>query len=211
MVLNRRTNVWHKPLVWTLSLAPLLVLGWRAATDALGANPTEALVRGTGDWALRALCVALAVSPLRQALGWSALAPLRRVIGLFAFFWACVHLSSYALFDLGLDAAALVRDVLRRPFILVGGLAWLGLLTLALTSPRAVARWLGGVRWRALHRLVFAVAVLAVLHLAWMRAAKANWGDVWLYGSVLAGLLLWRLALWVKIRYSPDRINTVSY
>ena len=174
---------------------PALWLCYLAATDGLGANPAEALIRALGDWALRFLCVALAITPLRQWLHGPQLAAYRRMWGLYAFFYASLHWLAYVVFDMGLDVAAIVADLPERPFILVGTLAWLLLLALAITSIPALVRRLGGRRWQRLHKAVYAVAVLAVLHFWWMRAGKNHFGEVWLYGSILAGLLLARV-LW---------------
>ncbi|MEG0919994.1 MAG: protein-methionine-sulfoxide reductase heme-binding subunit MsrQ [Comamonas sp.] len=174
---------------------PALWLFYLAATDGLGANPAEALIRALGDWALRFLCVALAITPLRQLLHWPQLAVYRRMWGLYAFFYASLHWLAYVVFDMGLDVAAIVADLPKRPFILVGTLAWLVLLALAITSIPALVRRLGGRRWQRLHKAVYGVAVLAVLHFWWMRAGKNHFGEVWLYGSILASLLLARV-LW---------------
>ena len=187
-----------KPVVWLLWLAPAAWLVAAAVLDRLGPNPAEALIRDTGDWALRALCVALAVTPLRVLTRTPQLAQYRRLLGLFVFFYACLHLACYATFDMGLDLGELLLDVAKRPFILVGMLAWLLLAALAVTSPRRVARALGGRRWQALHRGVYAVAVLAVLHFLWMRAGKNLVGEVAVYAAVLGGLLGWRV--WNRLR-----------
>ncbi len=186
---------------------PAAWLFYLAATDGLGANPAEALIRALGDWALRFLCVALAITPLRQWLHWPQLAAYRRMSGLYAFFYASLHWLAYVVFDMGLDVAAIVADLPKRPFILVGTLAWLLLLALAITSIPALMRRLGGRRWQRLHKAVYAVAVLAVLHFWWMRAGKNHFGEVWLYGSILAGLLLARV-LWA-LRKRPQREPTL--
>ena len=190
-----------KPVVWLLWMTPLAWLVWGVWTDSLGANPAEALVRGTGDWALRALWLALAVTPLRQGLQLTALARLRRSLGLFAFFYACVHLVCYAWLDQGWAWGDMVADVLQRPFILVGLLTFLLLLALASTSPHAVLRWLGGARWKRLHRAVYAASLLALLHFYWMRSGKNDQAEVAVYGALLCLLLgarLWR-------RWGPRR------
>ena len=179
---------------------PAAWLFYLAATDGLGANPAEALLRSLGDWALRFLCVALAGTPLRQWLHWPQLAAYRRMLGLYTFFYATLHWLAYVVFDMGLDWAGIVADLPKRPFILVGTLAWLVLLVLAVTSIPALVRRLGGRRWQKLHRAVYAVAALAVLHFLWMRAGKNHFGDVWLYGSILAALLLARVVWAVQRR-----------
>lgn len=176
-----------------LGLLPALWLLGAAAADRLGANPAEALIRGSGDWALRLLCLALAVTPLRVTLGLPALARWRRMAGLYAYGYALLHLLTYLWLDQGWDWGATLADVAKRPFILAGMVAVLLLTPLAATSWAGAVRRLGAARWQRLHRLVYAVAVLAVLHFYWMRAGKRDFADVWLYGSLIALLLLWRL------------------
>ena len=181
-----------RPLVFGLSLMPFLWLFFQAATDGLGANPQEALIRSTGDWALRFICITLAVTPLRVMAGWSAVARWRRMLGLFAFFYASVHLLSYALFDMGLDAGEIVQDIIKRPFILVGTLTFFLLLPLAATSLNRAVRWLGARRWQRLQRLVYLAALTMLLHFFWMRAGKSDFAEVAAYAAVVAFLLGWR-------------------
>ena len=197
-----------KPVVFGLALLPLAWLVFAAATDALGANPAEALIRALGDWTLRMLCLVLAVTPLRVLTATPALARFRRMLGLFVFFYAGLHLLSYAWFDMGLDGPEIVRDVIKRPCILVGMLAGLLLTLLAATSFNRAIRWLGGARWRVLHRAVYAVAGLAILHFYWMRAGKNNFAEVWLYGAILAVLLGWRL--WRRLRQHQKSQQTAA-
>ncbi|MEG0052355.1 MAG: protein-methionine-sulfoxide reductase heme-binding subunit MsrQ [Comamonas sp.] len=187
-----------KPVVWLLWLMPLAWLVWGVLADQLGANPAETLIRSTGDWALRALWLALAVTPLRQWLHLTALARLRRLLGLFAFFYAALHLTCYAWLDQGWVWGDMAEDVLKRPFILVGMLTFLLLLVLALTSPRAVLRRLGGVRWQRVHRIVYGAGLLALLHFYWMRTGKNDTAEVAVYGGLLAVLLGWRI--WAHYR-----------
>lgn len=182
-----------KPLLFALSLVPLAWLVYAAVTDQLGANPAEALIRDLGDWTLRFLCLVLAVTPLRIATGTPALARFRRMLGLFVFFYGVLHLLAYAWFDMGLDVGEIVHDIAKRPFILVGTLALLLLAVLAATSPHRAIRWLGAARWRALHRSVYVVAVLGILHFFWMRAGKNDFAEVLWHGALLAGLLGWRI------------------
>ncbi len=181
-----------KPLLFFLALLPLAWLVWSAVNSSLGANPAEALIRRTGDWTIRALCLTLAITPLRQATGWHALARLRRMLGLFTFFYGVLHFLSFAWLDMGLDLAAIVADIPKRPFILVGTAALLLMLPLAATSFNAAIRTLGAARWQALHRAVYAVAVLAVLHFFWMRAGKNDFAEVAVYAAIVAALLGWR-------------------
>lgn len=181
-----------KPAAFLLGLLPALWLVYGAAFDQLGANPAEALVRSTGDWTLRMLCAVLAVTPLRVSAGLPGLARFRRMVGLFVYFYATLHLLAYSWFDMGLDAGDIARDIAKRPFILVGFTAVLLLTPLALTSSNWMIRWLGARRWQALHRSVYVVAALAVLHFFWMRAGKNNFTEVAVYAAVLATLLGWR-------------------
>lgn len=181
-----------KPLLFLVCLLPFAWLLAGAILNTLGANPAEALLRSTGDWTLRFLCVVLAVTPLRQALGLTALARFRRMLGLYVFFYALMHLLCYAWFDMGLDWGEIVLDIPKRPFILVGFVALLLLTALALTSPQRVMRAMGGRRWQWLHRSIYAVAPLALLHFFWMRAGKNNFAEVAVYADILALLLAWR-------------------
>lgn len=182
-----------KPWALLALAGPALWLWGMALADRLGANPAEALIRGLGLWALRLLWLTLLVTPLRQLTGWQALAGWRRGLGLWAFGYALLHLVAYVWLDQGGEVAAVLRDVAQRPFILVGALALLLLVPLAATSFDAAIRRLGARRWRALHRLVYAVVLLALLHWWWMRSGKRLWGEVMVYGAVLALMLGWRL------------------
>jgi sulfoxide reductase heme-binding subunit YedZ len=174
-------------------MLPMAWLVLQAVQDQLGANPAEALIRATGDWTLRGLCVVLAVTPLRNLLGWPELARFRRMLGLWVFAYASLHLLSYAWFDMGFDLADTLKDIVKRPFIWLGFSAFVILLVLAATSFNRAMRWLGGRRWQWLHRGVYLVAVLAVLHFWWMRAGKQDFDEVLVYAAILAGLLGWRL------------------
>ena len=182
-----------KPAVFVLALLPFAHLAWGAAAGTLGANPAEVLIRSSGDWTLRLLCVTLAVTPLRQATGWHALARLRRMLGLFTFFYALLHALAYGWLDMGLVPADILRDVVKRPFILVGTATLLILLALAATSFDRAVRALGAARWQALHRSVYAAALLALLHFFWMRAGKNDFAEVGVYAAIVAALLGLRL------------------
>ena len=182
-----------KPLVWLLCLLPLAWLVYGAASNNLGANPAEALIRATGDWALRFLCLVLAVTPLRVIAGLPTLARFRRLLGLFMYAYLWLHLLSYAWFDMGLDLGDIARDIVKRPFILVGFSAFVLLTPLALTSFNRAIKALGARRWQLLHRAVYAVAGLAVLHFFWMRAGKNDFAEVFVYAASLGTLLGWRL------------------
>ncbi|MBK1614137.1 sulfoxide reductase heme-binding subunit YedZ [Rubrivivax gelatinosus] len=190
-----------KPIAFVLALLPLAWLVWGAAANTLGANPAEALIRSTGDWTLRFLCLTLALTPLRQATGWHALARLRRMLGLFCFFYAVVHFLCFAWLDMGLDVDAILHDIAKRPFILVGTAALLTLLPLAATSFNRAIKALGARRWQALHRLVYVTAGLALLHFFWMRAGKNDFAEVAVYAAIVGVLLGWRL--WRRLRPAP--------
>ena len=182
-----------KPTWFMLALLPLMWLIYAAFFDRLGANPAEALIRATGDWTLRMLCIVLAITPLRVSCGLQSLAGYRRMAGLFVYFYAILHLLSYAWFDMGFDVVDIGNDIVKRPFILVGFSAVLFLTPLALTSFNRAIRFIGAKRWQQLHRLVYLVAVLAILHFFWMRAGKNNFTEVAVYAAVLACILGWRL------------------
>lgn len=178
-----------KPLLFVAGLLPF---GWLLAAalfDLLGANPAEALIRSTGDWTLRMLCLVLAVTPLRIATRTPALARFRRMLGLYVFFYAVLHALAYAWFDMGFDGDDIAADIAKRPFILVGFSALCLLLPLALTSFDRAIRALGVQRWRRLHKAVHAIGVLALLHFFWMRSGKNDYAEVAVYALVLA--LLW--------------------
>ncbi len=181
-----------KPLVFVLCLLPLAWLVYATASNQLGANPAEALIRATGDWTLRALCLVLAVTPLRVLTATPQLARFRRMLGLFVFFYALLHLLCYSWFDMGFEIADIAVDIAKRPFILVGFAAFVLLTLMAATSFNRAIRALGAKRWQALHRTVYAVAGLAVLHFFWMRAGKNDFGEVAVYAAILAVLLGWR-------------------
>jgi len=182
-----------KPLVFAVWLLPLGWLVYGAVLDHLGANPAEALIRATGSWTLRALCLVLLVTPLRVTSGLPALARLRRMLGLFVFFYALLHFLAHAWLDMGLDMADITGDIAKRPFILVGFLGLALLTPLALTSWNGAIRALGAQRWRQLHRLVYPIAVIAILHFFWMRSGKRNYAEVALYAAILSALLGWRV------------------
>jgi sulfoxide reductase heme-binding subunit YedZ len=204
---SSRVNRWlghraAKPVGFVLACLPFFWLVWAAFSNQLGANPAEALIRSLGDWALRFLVLVLAITPLRVTTGWSALARLRRMVGLFVFFYACMHLLSYAWFDMEFDVAGIAADVAKRPFILVGFLAWVLLLALAATSFNRAIRAIGARRWQWLHRAVYVIAGLAVLHFFWMRSGKNDFAEVAVYAAMFAVLLGWRL--WRRFtRISP--------
>lgn len=186
--------IWIKLLVFVLSLAPAAGLAAALFTGGLGANPVEAITHSTGEWALRFLLLTLAVTPLRRLTGYGSLVRLRRMLGLFAFFYAALHLSTYAALDQFFDAAAIVKDVVKRPYITAGFLAFVLMAPLAATSTAGMIRRLGGRRWQQLHRLVYPCAIAAVVHFLWL--VKADLTEPLLYAGVLTALLGYRVAVW---------------
>lgn len=200
---DRRHPLLHPAAKVVLFVLCLLPLGWyvygaTAAPDLLGANPAETLIRGLGDWALRLLWITLAVTPLRTWTNQPALARFRRMLGLFAFTYASLHLLAYGWLDKGLDLPEILRDIAKRPFILMGFTAWLLLVPLAATSFNRAIKALGAPRWQLLHKLVYAIAVVGLMHFIWMRAGKNNFAEPAVYGAILAVLLGWRL--WRRAR-----------
>ena len=192
-----------KAALFAVALLPLgkLILGIVLYPDWLGANPAEFITRSTGDWTLRFLLITLAVTPLRRMSGWQALLRFRRMLGLFAFFYVVVHLSSFVAFDHVFDAAAILKDVFKRPFITVGFTAFLLLIPLAVTSTNAMVKRLGANRWLVLHRLVYLIAPLGVLHFWWM--VKRDITEPAIYAGIVTLLLGYRVA--VKLRGTPRR------
>jgi len=179
-----------KPLVFLLCLLPLLRLIWDGFHQGLGANPAETLIRGFGDWVLYFLLIGLAVTPARKLLKLSALIRIRRMLGLFAFFYACLHLLAYIWFDQYFDFAAIIKDIIKRPFITVGFINFLALIPLAVTSNKAMIKKLKG-NWIRLHRLVYPVSMLAILHYYMMIKADYWWPA--LFAIALASMLTFRL------------------
>lgn len=190
-----------KPLLFAVALLPFAWLLYGAVTNNLGANPAEHLIRAMGDWTLRFLCITLAITPLRVMTGTPALARFRRMLGLFAYFYVVLHLLSYSWFDMGFDLADIAKDIAKRPFILVGFSGFLLLTPLAATSFNRAIKALGPKRWQALHKLIYVIACLGILHFFWMRAAKNNFAEVAVYAAIVATLLGWRLfQFWRKKR-----------
>ena len=188
-----------KASVFLLALLPLLRLIALGFQDRLGANPIEFITRSTGEWTLYFLCIPLAVTPLRRLSGWNWLVRLRRMLGLFVFFYVCLHFTTFIWFDHFFDLQAMWKDIVKRPFITVGFTAFVLLIPLALTSTNAMVRRLGR-RWQTLHRLIYVVAVLGMLHFWWMRAGKNNFAQPILMGSIVALLLGFRLIYWWRAK-----------
>ena len=189
-----------KPLLFALCLLPFAWLVWRTFNNQLGANPAEALVRSTGDWTLRFLCIVLTVTPLRELTHTPQLARFRRMLGLFVYFYVVLHLLSYSWFDMEFDVIAILKDIPKRPFILVGFSAFVLLTPLAATSFNRAIKALGAKRWQLLHKLVYLIAGLAILHFFWMRAGKNNFAEVFVYAAILAFLMAVRIYKKIKNR-----------
>lgn len=199
MVLGRGRTDWRwvgfKALAHALALLPLAALVRGVVEDSLGADPVAALTHATGEWALRLLLLGLALTPLRRLTGQAWPIRFRRLVGLYAFFYACLHLAVFLVFDLGQYWTQIFEDIVKRPYITVGFAAWLLLVPLAFTSTRGWMRRLGR-RWTQLHRLVYAVGVLAVLHFLWL--VKSDLREPLVYAGILAALLGTRL--WWRLR-----------
>lgn len=187
-----------KPVLFIICLIPLAIQLFGIFTDSLGANPIEAVTRSTGDWALRILLITLTVSPLRRLTGWNNLVKYRRMLGLFAFFYVCVHLSLYITLDKFFDFSEILDDVIKRPFITAGFTAFILLVPLAITSTNKMVERLQH-RWILLHRLIYIIAMLAVLHFWWM--VKADTREPAIYALILAGLLGIRLFFYLKRKF----------
>jgi sulfoxide reductase heme-binding subunit YedZ len=181
-----------KPLVFALCLLPLAAVGWDVWHGALGADPVAQLEHRTGDWALRLLLATLAITPLRRLTGWNKAIRFRRMLGLFAFFYVSVHLTIYLVVDLGGFWSQLLTEIAKRPYITVGFTAWLLLIPLALTSTQGMMRRLGR-NWQRLHKLVYLIALLGVLHFLWL--VKADHREPAMYLGVLLVLFLLRLPI----------------
>jgi sulfoxide reductase heme-binding subunit YedZ len=183
-----------KSAVFLLSLIPLGRLVWLGYDDGLGANPIELITRSTGTWALVFLCITLAMTPLRLITGSVLWIKLRRMLGLFCFFYASVHFSIWLFLDQSLDVQAMFHDVIKRPFITMGFVTLVLLLPLALTSNRWSVRQLGK-RWTLLHKLIYVISITAITHYWWHKAGKNDLQTVWIYAGVVLALLVFRLPL----------------
>ncbi|MET0962797.1 MAG: protein-methionine-sulfoxide reductase heme-binding subunit MsrQ [Noviherbaspirillum sp.] len=182
-----------KAVLFIAAMLPFLRLVAYTINDWLGANPVEFITRNTGDWTLYFLCITLAMTPLRRLTGWNWLVRLRRMIGLYAFFYASLHFMTFLWFDHFFDVAEMLKDVVKRPFITVGFSAFVLLIPLAVTSTNAMIKRLGGRRWQMLHRLIYLIASLGILHFWWMKAGKNDFGQPIVFGLIVAALLLARV------------------
>lgn len=182
-----------KSMLFIAALLPFCRLALFTLTDQLGANPIEFITRNTGDWTLYFLCMTLTITPLRRLSQWNWLIRLRRMLGLFAFFYACLHFTTFLWFDHFFDVNEMLKDVIKRPFITVGFSAFVLLIPLAITSTNGMVKRLGGKRWQWLHRLVYVIAALGILHYWWMKAGKHDFEQPIIFGSIVAILLLVRV------------------
>ncbi len=193
---GKTTVAWIKAAVFALCLVPVGRLGWLAFSDGLGANPIEHITRATGWWTLAFLLVTLTVTPARRLLSMPWLLRLRRMLGLFAFFYACLHFTTYLWLDQFFDWRAMLKDIAKRPFITVGFTAFVLLVPLAATSTNAMVKRLGARRWQWLHRAVYVIATLGVVHFWWL-VKKDVTEPAW-FAAVLAALLSARIAYLLK-------------
>ncbi len=182
-----------KAVLFVIGLLPFVRLVAFTFLDKLGANPVEFITRNTGDWTLYLLCITLSVTPLRKLMQWNWLIRLRRMTGLFAFFYALLHFTTFLWFDHFFDLAEMWADVIKRPFITVGFIAFVLLLPLALTSTNGMIKRLGGKRWQWLHRMVYVIVPLGILHYFWMKAGKHDFFQPIIFGTIVAALLLIRV------------------
>ena len=200
-----KSFAWLKAALFALCLLPLARLVFFAFTDRLGANPIEFVLRSLGTWTLTLLLVTLSITPLRRLTGWNSLIRARRMLGLFAFFYACLHFLTFAGLDQSFDLNAILADVIKRPYITVGFTCFVLLIPLAVTSTNAMQRRLGGKRWQQLHRLVYLIAAGGVVHYLWL--VKKDITQPLLYGLVLAVLLgirfVWRRRTQAALNRQP--------
>jgi sulfoxide reductase heme-binding subunit YedZ len=189
-----------KPVLFLACLAPFARLAWRGFHAQLGANPIEAITHGTGDWTLTFLLITLAITPLRRLTRQFWLIKFRRMFGLFAFFYGCLHLMTYVWLDKFFDVHEMLKDIAKRRFITAGMTAFALMLPLALTSTQWSIRKLGGKRWQALHRLIYFSAAAGVIHYIWL--VKADLKKPLEYGFVLGVLILFRISAWLLARLS---------
>jgi sulfoxide reductase heme-binding subunit YedZ len=187
-----------KVIVFLLCLGPVAVLTWKAFHDLLGANPIDVITRTTGRWTLTFLLITLGITPLRRLTGMPWMIRFRRMVGLYAFFYGCLHLTTYLWLDKFFDVHEMLNDILKRRFITAGMTAWLLMLPLALTSTTGWIRRLGGKRWQKLHRLIYFSAAAGVIHFIWL--VKADLQKPLTYGAILAVLLAYRALMWATAK-----------
>jgi methionine sulfoxide reductase heme-binding subunit len=199
---------WTKVAIFVICLIPFADLLWRFITGNLGINPVETLQHGTGDWTLRFLIFTLCITPLRKLLKLPDLIRFRRMLGLFAFFYVCLHFLTYLGPDQSFDLAGMWKDVAKRPYITVGFTAFVLLIPLAITSTTGWIRRLGGKRWQMLHRAIYVAAVCGVIHYYWL--VKSDVRKPLFYGTLVAILLLWRLGDWFFKRRSQAPVRVAA-
>jgi len=202
------SSKWTKVVLFLLCLVPLGALAWRAFHGGLGANPVEFVQHATGDWILRFLVFTLAITPLRKLLNLPELIRFRRMLGLFAFFYVCLHFLTYLGPDQSFDLSGMWKDVAKRPFITVGFAAFVSLIPLAITSTAGWIRRLGGKRWQRLHRAIYFAAVGGVIHYYWL--VKSDVRKPLFYGALVGILLLWRLGGWLGKRRSQAPVRVAA-
>ena len=199
-----------KPFVFLLSLSPLLRLIWFATHNQLSANPIEFITRFTGTWAIVFLCLTLTVTPLRITTGWNIVQKYRRMLGLFCFFYACLHFLTWFVIDQQLDMNAIYQDFYKRTYITLGLLAFILLIPLAITSTKGLQKKLGR-SWAKLHSFIYLIAIFVMLHYYLHKAAKNNFGEVRIYIAILSLLLAWRVVRWFLKKYATknERIHRI--
>ncbi len=207
----RQSIISLKVITWALCLSPVSLLIWKATHDELGANPLSEVTLSTGHWTLYLLLITLAVTPLRKITGWNWLIRFRRPLGLFAFFYGCLHLTTYLWFDKFFDVHEIVKDIYKRPFITVGFTAWMLMLPLALTSTAWSIRKLGGKRWQKLHRLIYFSAIAGVVHFWWLVKRDITRPEI--LATILSVLLAFRIVdhfLSKRVTRQPVRAAKLS-
>lgn len=197
-----------KAAVFALALLPFFKLIWLVANDRL-VEPLQYITRATGDWTLYFLCITLAVTPLRRLAKWNWVLKLRRMLGLYAFFYALLHFTTFLWFDHFFDVQEMLKDVLKRPFITVGFIAFLLLVPLALTSTNAMVRRLGGKRWQWLHKAIYVIAPLGILHFWWMKAAKHDFAQPFIFGVIVVVLLGMRV-VWARSKAASTAMRAAG-
>jgi sulfoxide reductase heme-binding subunit YedZ len=202
------SSKWTKAVVFLLCFVPLGILVWRFLTGKLGANPVEFIQHATGDWTLRFLVFTLCITPFRKLFKLPDLIRLRRMLGLFAFFYVCLHFLTYLGPDQSFDLSGMWKDVAKRPFITVGFTAFVLLIPLAITSTTGWIRRLGGKRWQLLHRCIYFAAVCGVIHYYWL--VKSDVRKPLFYGALVAILLAWRLGDWLFKRRSQAPVRVAA-
>ena len=210
MALSKSIKWIIKPIVFLACLSPLFLLGWNAFTDNLSANPIDDITDATGTWTLRLLMITLSITPLRKITGFNDLIKFRRMLGLFAFFYVCLHFTTYIWLDQFFQFEDILKDIQKRPFITVGFTAFVSLIPLAVTSTKKMIRRLGGRRWNILHKLIYLAGICGVIHYLWL--VKADVQRPIIYGAILTLLLGYRLYYYLRNKLSkltPQRASGI--